>query len=169
MDISLIVAMDKRRGIGKDGRLPWHLPADLKLFKKITMGHHLIMGRKTWESIGRPLPGRTMIVLTRQPDYQPIGCLVASSLNEGLAIARRNGEGEVFVIGGANVFRQTLPMADRIYLSRVEGIFAADAFFPELPQGLWKTVKQTVYPSDDHDPFTFIFEILEKEPIRNQD
>jgi dihydrofolate reductase len=169
MDISLIVAMDKRRGIGKDGRLPWHLPADLKLFKKITMGHHLIMGRKTWESIGRPLPGRTMIVLTRQTDYQPIGCLVAPSLNEGLEIARRNGEKEVFVIGGAKVFRQALPMADRIYLSRVEGIFAADAFFPELPQGFWKTVKQTVYPSNDHNPFTFIFEILEKEPIRNQD
>ncbi len=163
MKISLIVAMDKNRGIGKAGRLPWHLPADLKLFKQITMGHHLIMGRRTWESIGRPLPGRTMIVLTHQPDYQPDGCIVARSLDEGLDIALRNGEEEVFVIGGAQVFTQALPIADRIYLSRVEGVFEADASFPEIDLTDWALLERVAYPADDNNPFAFTFEILERE------
>lgn len=163
MKISLIVAMDNNRGIGKAGRLPWHLPADLKLFKQITMGHHLIMGRKTWESIGRPLPGRTMIVLTHQPDYQPDGCIVARSLDEGLDIALRNGEEEVFVIGGAQVFTQALPIADRIYLSRVEGVFEADASFPEIDLTDWALLERVAYPADDNNPLAFTFEILERE------
>ncbi len=163
MKISLIVAMDKNRGIGKAGRLPWHLPADLKLFKQITMGHHLIMGRKTWESIGRPLPGRTMIVLTHQPHYQPDGCIVAHSLDEGLDIALRNGEEEVFVIGGAQVFTQALPIADRIYLSRVEGVFEADASFPEIDLTDWALLKRVAYSADDNNPLAFTFEILERE------
>lgn len=163
MKISLIVAMDKNRGIGKAGRLPWHLPADLKLFKQITMGHHLIMGRKTWESIGRPLPGRTMIVLTHQPEFQPDGCIVARSLDEGLDIALRNGEEEVFVIGGAQVFTQALPIADRIYLSRVEGVFEADVSFPEIDLTDWSLLERVVHPADDNNPLAFTFEILERE------
>lgn len=154
--------MDENRGIGRDGRLPWHLPTDLKLFKRITMGHHLIMGRKTWESIGRPLPGRTMIVLTRQLDYQPLGCLVARTLEEGLDIARKNGETEAFVIGGAQVFTQALPLADRIYLSRVEGLFEADAFFPEISPKDWSLLDRVAYPADESNPFAFVFEILKR-------
>lgn len=162
MKVSLIVAMDQRRGIGKDGRLPWHLPAELRLFKQITMGHHLIMGRVTYESIGRPLPGRTTIIVTRQRDFHPSGCLVAHTLEEGLNIARQNGENEAFVIGGAQVFSQVLPLADRIYLSRIEGVFEADVFFPELNPGEWNPVATVFHPADVANPYAFTFEILER-------
>lgn len=163
MKISLIVAMDQHRGIGKDGRLPWHLPADLRLFKQITLGHHLIMGRATYEAIGRPLPGRTMLVLTRQTDYQPEGCLVVHTLEEGLKLARQTGDDEAFVIGGAQIFSQALPLADRLYLSRVEGFFDADVFFPEIPPNDWRTVETAFYPADEANPYSFTFEILERE------
>jgi len=106
--ISLIVAMDEERGIGVEGRLPWHLPADLKRFKSLTMGHHLIMGRKTYESIGSPLPGRTMIIVTRNPSYQPDGCMVARSLDTAIEFARMDLENEVFIIGGADLFEQAI-------------------------------------------------------------
>jgi dihydrofolate reductase len=103
MIISLIVALDRQCGIGKDNQLPWRLPADLKRFRELTMGHHLIVGRKTYESIGKPLPGRTMIVVTRQPDFQLEESLVVNSVDEALRLANTRGEQEVFVIGGAEI------------------------------------------------------------------
>jgi dihydrofolate reductase len=160
--VSLLVAMDEQRGIGFRGNLPWRLPADLRRFKTLTMGHHLVMGRKTYESIGRPLPGRTMIVLSRNPGYQPVGCLPAGSLDEGLEIARHRGEDEVFVIGGGDVFTQALPIADRIYLTLVHGRVEADTYFPEFDPEDWAEVESVGHPADEDHVFPFTFKVLER-------
>jgi dihydrofolate reductase len=133
--LSLIVAMARNRVIGRDGKLPWHLSADLKRFKTLTLGHHIIMGRKTWESIGRPLPGRTSIVITRQPAYSAPGAYVADSLSSALKLARHDPE--VFVIGGGQIYRAALPLADRIYATEVDAEFAGDTFFPAISSGEW--------------------------------
>jgi dihydrofolate reductase len=157
--------MDERRGIGKDGGLPWHLPADLKRFKATTMGHHLIVGRKTYESIGRPLPGRTTIVLTRDPDFHPAGCLIAGSLEEALELARQRREDEVFVIGGAQVYAAALPLADRIYLTQVHAAFEADVFFPEFDPDEWAVTESLEHPVDEENPLAFAFTVLQKKTV----
>lgn len=164
MIISLIVAMDEQRGIGLDGGIPWHLPADLKRFKSITMGHHLIMGRKTYESIGNPLPGRTMIIVTRNTNYQPDGCLVANSLEEALGFARMGSESEVFIIGGGELFAEAIDHADRIYLSLVHTTLPADTFFPLISADEWQETETELVPADDKNKYAFTFKIL----IRNQ-
>src|SRR5687768_5430311 len=115
--LSLIVAMSRNRVIGANGKIPWHLPGELKLFKDLTMGHHIIMGRKTWESIGRLLPGRTTVVVTRQRGYEVPGAIVAHSVREAIAASR--GDEEMFIIGGAEIFREALPLANRVYLTTV--------------------------------------------------
>src|SRR5215207_8040772 len=130
--ISLIVAMAKNRVIGSDNRIPWHLPNELKLFKSLTMGHHIVMGRKTYESIGRLLPGRTTVIVTRQKDYGMPGAIVAHSIAE--AIAACEGDDEIFVIGGADLFRETLPIADRLYLTTVDAEPEGDTFMPEFDE-----------------------------------
>ena len=160
MIISLIVAMDEDRGIGVGGRLPWHLPADLKRFKSLTMGHHLITGRKTYESIGNPLPGRTMIIVTRNPNYQPDGCLVARSLDTAVEFARIDLEDEVFVIGGGDLFEQAIDLADRIYLTQVHAILPADVYFPEYSSIDWQEIKTELSPSDEKNQYAFTFKIL---------
>jgi dihydrofolate reductase len=154
--------MDEHNGIGIDGRLPWHLSTDLKRFKALTMGHYLIMGRKTYESIGRPLPGRKMVIITRSPDYQAEGCLVAHSLREALDIARRAGETEAFVIGGGQIFAQALPLADRIYLTRVHTISEADVFFPEFDIENWSIQSTSGVPADDKNQFSSTYMVLLK-------
>ena len=133
--LSLIVAMARNRVIGRDGKVPWHLSADLKRFKALTMGHHIIMGRKTWESIGRPLPGRISVVVTRHPAYAAPGAYPVDSLNSALKMAQHDTE--VFVIGGGEIYREALPLADRIYLTEVDAEFAGDTFFPALSPGEW--------------------------------
>ena len=162
MIISLLVAMDEQRGIGVDGRLPWHLSDDLKRFKALTMGHHLIMGRKTWESIGRPLPGRITIVVTRNPHYVAEGCLVAHSLEEALALAQAGGEEEAFIIGGGEVFVQALPLADRIYLTRVHTVSEVDVTFPEFDPEDWTAVESAEHPADGKNDFPTTFQVLER-------
>jgi dihydrofolate reductase len=134
--LSLIVAMARNRVIGRAGQLPWHLSADLKRFKALTMGHHIIMGRKTWESIGRPLPGRVSIVVTRQPAYAAPGAHPVDSLSSALEMAQHDPE--VFVIGGGEIYREALPLADRIYLTEVDAEFVGDTFFPALSPGEWQ-------------------------------
>jgi dihydrofolate reductase len=153
MIISLIVAMDESRGIGLKAGLPWYLPADLKHFKSITMGHYLIMGRKTYETIGRPLPGRTMIVLTHNPEYQADGCIIAHSLESALELARLGGEEEVFVIGGGEIFAQALDRADKIYLTKVHATLTADVFFPKLSTTDWEETSSQQHPSDEKNPY----------------
>jgi dihydrofolate reductase len=129
--ISLIVAMAQNRVIGRGGSIPWKIPGEQKLFKRITLGHTLIMGRKTHEDIGRPLPERLNIVVSRQKDYRPAGCLVAVSLEAALVLCPA-GETEVFIIGGGQLFREALPMADRIYATVIPATVSGDTFFPEI-------------------------------------
>ena len=160
MIISIIVAMDETRGIGVEGRLPWYLPADLKRFKSLTMGHHLIMGRKTFASIGRPLPGRTTIIVTRDQSFQPEGCLVAHSLETALEFARLDLENEVFVIGGAEIFVQAIELADRIYLTQVHSSLPADVYFPEFAAEDWQETESEYYPADENNRYPFTFKIL---------
>jgi dihydrofolate reductase len=165
MIISLIVAMDENRGIGYQNRLPWRLSADMKHFKSITMGHHLVMGRKTFQSIGRALSGRTMIVLSRQAGYAsvlPEGCLTARSLEEALDLARERGETEVFVIGGAEVYRSALPLADRIYLTRVYATVPADVHFPEIRQEDWAPGEVRLFGADEQNQHPFSMVVLER-------
>jgi dihydrofolate reductase len=132
--ITLIAAMAENRAIGRAGVIPWQIPADLARFREITTGHPLVMGRKTCESIGRPLPGRTTVVLSRDPHYTAPGCLLAGSLEAALALAGdAPGGDEVFICGGGEVYRQALPLADRIFLTLVHRQVAGDAFFPEIP------------------------------------
>lgn len=155
MIVSLIVAMDETRAIGIDNELPWHLSQDLKHFKRITMGHHLIMGRKTYQSIGGILPGRTMIILTRNKGFQAEGCLIAHSFQEALHLAEERGEEEVFVIGGASVFEQALPISDRLYLTRVHTEVEADTYFPAFQREDWELVSETRYEADPDNQYPF--------------
>lgn len=162
MIISLIVALDEQRGIGVDGHLPWHLSADLQRFKSLTMGHHLIMGRKTYESIGRPLPGRTTIIVSRNPSYQPEGCMVARSLETAIEFARFDQEDEVFVIGGGDLFDQAIDMADRIYLTQVHASLEADVYFPEYSPKEWQERESAYFEADEKNEYPSTFKILER-------
>lgn len=162
MIVSLIVAMDEQGGIGLRGGIPWHLSTDLKRFKSLTMGHHLIMGRKTFASIGKPLPGRTTIILSRDPNTLAPGCLVAHTLEEALEIAARRGETEAFIIGGSQIYAQALEIADRIYLSEVHAVVETDVGFPQLELKDWTVQESTNFPASDRDEFAHTFKILEK-------
>ncbi len=157
--------MDEKRGIGKEDRLPWHLSQDLKRFKAITMGHHLIMGRKTFASIGKPLPGRNMIVVTRNEEYHPEGCLVAYTLEDALSLAEQSGEDEVFIIGGGEIFAQSLDIADRIYLTIVHAEVRADTFFPNLEEEAWIERDVLYHPADEKNQYPFTFKILDRKSM----
>ena len=158
--LSLIVAMARNRVIGLANRLPWHLPADLQFFKRTTLGKPILMGRRTFESLGRPLPGRTNIVLTGRPDYQAQGCIVVHSLTKALAAARPADE--VMVIGGASLYAQTLARAERIYLTLVEAEPQGDVRFPELERGAWREVWREDHPADARHAYPFSFILLER-------
>lgn len=138
--ISIIAAMAKNRVIGIDNTLPWRLPEDLKHFKDLTLGHHILMGRKTYESLGRPLPGRTSVVITRSQDLQAPGCLVANSIAE--AVTACDQDNEIFFIGGENLYRQALAIADRIYLTEIKADFSGDAWFPEFDIESWRETER---------------------------
>ena len=162
MIVSLIAAMDEGGGIGRGGGLPWRLSADLRLFKARTMGHHLIMGRKTFESIGAPLPGRTTIVVTRNLDYAAEGCLIAHSLDKALALAEAGGESEAFIVGGGEIFEQSMPYAHRIYMTRVHTLADCDVYFPQLDWGEWQELERGYHPQDERNGFPFTFSTWEK-------
>ena len=160
MIISLIVATDEKGGIGKDNRLPWHLRSDLKRFKVLTMGHHLVMGRRTFETIGKLLPGRIMVVVTRNTAYHPKGCIVVNSLEAAIDIAKNNQETEVFVIGGGELFKQAIDIADKVYLTTVHAEVNADVFFPKLDPSKWKLLWSERTASGEQDDFESDFKIL---------
>lgn len=160
MRLSIIAAMARNRVIGRDNRLPWRLPADWRRFKQLTMGHHLIMGRKTFESIGRPLPGRISIVLSGQRSYAPPGVQVAASLEEALRLAR--GDDEVFVGGGAGVYRQTLLLADRMYLTLLPNDFEGDTYFPRYDESRWEVRRTEVHEPEKTDPERYTFLTLDR-------
>jgi len=151
--LSIIVAMARNRVIGANGAIPWHLPDELKRFKSLTLGHHLIMGRKTWESIGRLLPGRTTVIVTRQRGYRVPGALVTHSLDA--AIAACGNDSEIFVIGGAELYAQALPRAGRLYLTTVEAEVAGDTTMPDFDFGGWREVSSASFPTDGLHRFPF--------------
>ena len=163
MKLSLIVAIAENGVIGHEGQMPWHLSADLQRFKRLTMGHAILMGRKTWESIGHPLPGRTSIVISRQTDYQPghDGVLVAANLDEALAHARTldNGSDEAFVIGGARVYEISFPRADRLLVTRVHAEPGGDVFFPEVDWSGWQLLDEETHPADEKNDYPHTFQI----------
>jgi len=159
--ISFIVAMDENRTIGRENQLPWHLPEDLKFFKRVTMGHSIAMGRKTHESIGRVLPGRENIVITRQEGYQSEGCTMFYSVEEFVNYCRVVDD-EIFVIGGAEIYRQALPLADIIHLTVVHGIFEGDAFFPEFSESEFKLKSRQDFPADAQHAYAYSFLVYEK-------
>lgn len=162
MIISLIAAMDKNRVIGKDNSLPWKLPADMKRFRQITSGKPVIMGRKTFESIGKPLPNRKNIILTRDKGYKVDGCFTASSVDEALGCAENPGE--VMVIGGEQVFRLFIPIANRLYLTFIDEEFEGDSYFPEFDEKEWKIVKKEDYV-DEESGYRYSFVDLERKQV----
>ncbi len=162
MRLSIIAAVAENGVIGRGNDLPWHLPADLKRFKRTTMGHHLLMGRKTFESIGRPLPGRTTVVISRGQPVVPEGVLVAGSLKEAIEIADRAGGDEAFVVGGAEIFAAALEIADRIYLTRVRAEVAGDRFFPRFDPDEWKLLSSEERPADERHAYPLEFRLFER-------
>lgn len=158
--LSLIVAMAENHVIGRDNALPWRLPADLRHFRHITMGHPIIMGRKNFESIGRPLPGRTNIVVTRAKDFNAPGCLVVHSVDEALAAA--NTDPEPFIIGGAELYAQTLEQVQKIYLTLVHAAIPGDVRFPALQWDAWREKSRERHTSDAEHPFAYSFVTLER-------
>ena len=160
MTISIIAAIASNRVIGQNGRLPWYLPDDLKRFKSLTMGHHLLMGRKTYQSIGRPLPGRVTIVLSRQDLKLPEGVLLAHSLAESLRPVPEDRR--LFVVGGAEVYKECLPFAHRLYLTMVQADFQGDVLFPEYNSLDWDLVEKEDHPVDDRHSVAFSFQIFER-------
>jgi dihydrofolate reductase len=158
--ISVIAALAKDRVIGIENRLPWRLPEDLAHFKALTLGHPILMGRKTFESLGRPLPGRTNVVITRNPAYRPDGCLVAASIPAAIALC---GEAnELFFIGGAELYAQVIPMANRLYLTEVNIEAAGDAWFPEYDRGAFKELSRESRTGEKGDALAFDFVVYER-------
>jgi dihydrofolate reductase len=164
--VSLIAAMDRTRGIGIDNRLPWRLSADLRRFRELTMGHHIIVGRKTFESIGKALPGRRTIIVTRNATYQgpddSESVSVVHSVEEAIDLARSRGETEVFVCGGAEIYAQALDLADRLYLTFVEAEPNADVFFPEWDESKWEARESSYHPADEKNQYPFLFKLLSR-------
>ncbi|MBM4002607.1 MAG: dihydrofolate reductase [Planctomycetes bacterium] len=160
MRLSMIVAMDRGRLIGREGGLPWRLSADLRRFKQLTMGHHLIMGRATFESIGRVLPGRTTIVLSRSPDYRSAGVLIAPGLDQALRLCQ--GDSEVFVVGGGQIYAEAMSRVDRIYLTIVDAELAGDTWFPTLECARWQMVLDERHAADEKNEYPHTFRILDR-------
>ncbi len=162
MIISIIAAMSLNRVIGMQNKLPWHLPADLQEFKKNTLGHYLVMGSHTFRSIGRILPNRISIVVSRKMDQSTVGYHVVRSIKEAIDLAKSQGESELFVIGGGKIYHQALPIADRIYLTRIHVVVSGDTYFPLLGK---EWIKRTVrsYQANEKNPYDYEFIVLEKE------
>ena len=156
----MIVAMARNRVIGAGNKMPWHLPAELKLFKTITMGHHIVMGRNTWESIGRLLPGRTSVIVTRQPEYRVDGAIMAPSVEA--AIAACGDDTEIFIIGGAQLYAAALPHADRLYLTLVDADVDGDARMPEFDLNAWEKRSAQAWAADDKNPYAYVQTVYER-------
>ncbi|MGL6335185.1 type 3 dihydrofolate reductase [Aeromonas jandaei] len=158
MKISMIAAMAHDRVIGKDNQMPWHMPADLAHFKRVTLGKSVLMGRKTFESIGRPLPGRRNLVISRNPDYQADGIEVVGSVEAALALLADNEVAEVMVIGGGHLYAELLPKADCLYLTRIELMVEGDTRFPAFEDEQWQCVEREVHQADEKNPHPYRFE-----------
>jgi dihydrofolate reductase len=157
--ISLIASMDRNRLIGKDNRLPWRIPLDLAYFKKNTLGHTVVMGRKTFESIGKPLPGRSNWIITRDENYIQEGCSVFHSIEEVLKAAP---EEELFIIGGAEIYASFFPYADKLYITLIDEIFIGDTFFPQISPTIWEQVSKVKGERNEKNPHDYYFTVYEK-------
>ena len=166
--LSLLVAVGENNVIGKNNQLPWHLPNDLKYFKNQTWGMPILMGRKTFESIGKPLPGRKSIVITRNHDWKNEGVTVVHSVTEAIEKAKAMGIKEIFVIGGAEIFLTAFGEASRIYLTRIHQKFDGDVFFPEISSKDWELVQDRYCAADDKNAFAHTFQVWERIPLQNQ-
>lgn len=166
MILSLILAVDEEGGIGKNNQLPWHIRSDLKRFKALTMGHHVVMGRKTYQSIGKPLPGRVMIILSRRKGYHSEGCSVVNSLESAIELAREKHETELFIIGGGETFSQSIALVDKIYLTTVHARVNADVFSPRIITSDWKLLHFEEITPDDKDEYGSDFRILIRNPAK---
>jgi dihydrofolate reductase len=166
MNLSIIVAVAENGVIGREGQLPWHLSSDLQRFKRLTMDHAILMGRKTWESIGRPLPGRTSIVISRQTDYQPgfDEVLVATNLDEALAHARRleSESDEAFIIGGARIYEMCFPRVDRLLVTQVHGEIKGDVSFPQVDWDAWRLVEEEHHAADEKNDYPHTYQIWQR-------
>ncbi|WPP48249.1 dihydrofolate reductase [Catalinimonas niigatensis] len=160
---SIIAAKSDNGVIGKENDLVWHMPADLKFFKSTTRDHYVIMGRKTFESMNGPLPHRTHIIITRHPDYQVEGCFVVDNIPEAFKIAEEHQQKEVFILGGAEIYRQTINKADKMYITEIKASFEGDAFFPEIDLNYWKEHRREEHEPDAKNPHPYAFvEYLKK-------
>ena len=162
MILSLLVAADENNVIGRDNKLPWHLPNDLRYFKNQTWGMPILMGRKTFDSIGKALPGRKSIVITRNNEWQSDGVEVVHSVEESIEKAKSFGAKEIFVIGGAEIFASSFGLANRIYLTRIHHRFEGDSFFPELAESDWKLVQTRQCPADEKNAYSHTFQVWER-------
>lgn len=153
--ITIIAAIANKNALGKNNDLIWHLPADLKRFKKTTSGHHIIMGRNTFESIGKPLPNRTTVIITRNKNYKVLGCVVVHSLKEALEVAKTDDS--PFIIGGAQIYEQALSIADRLDITEVHHSFEADAFFPNIDSNNWKEESRMYFEADEKNKYNYSF------------
>ena len=160
--VSLIAALAQNRVIGIENRLPWKLPEDLAHFKALTLGHPILMGRKTFESLGRPLPGRRNIVITRNVDYRPPGCEIATSIPVAIDLCAEADE--IFFIGGAELYKQVLPLVDRLYLTEVQIEAQGDAWFPEFDRGLFAEISRAPHRGEKGDALRFDFVVYERAP-----
>lgn len=169
MKLSLICAMAENRVIGRNNRLPWHLSEDLKYFKRSTMGSCILMGRKTWESIGRALPGRTNIVISSNPGYEAEGARVVNSLPQAIKLAESisltDGSEEAFVIGGAGIYQAALPLANRFHLTRVHAVVDGDTFLTDFDENEWREINRQDFQHSDSNPYDYSICLLEKVSI----
>jgi dihydrofolate reductase len=168
MKLSLIVAVAENGVIGHNNQLIWHLPNDLKQFKRLTTGHCIIMGRKTFESIGKPLPNRTSIIISRNTDFQIEGCLTVSSLENAIDTAQKIEIEEAFIIGGAEIYRLALPIVDKIYLTEVHHAYKGDTFFPEIDKNIWQETHREDFETDEKHSVKYSFVEMERVALSNE-
>ncbi|MDG1529271.1 MAG: dihydrofolate reductase [Polaribacter sp.] len=155
--VTIIAAIANNNALGKDNDLIWHLPADLKRFKKVTSGHHILMGRNTFESIGKPLPNRTTVIITRNKNYKQEGCIVVDSIEKAIDVAKNDEQ--IFIIGGAQIYKQTIAsnLVDQLDITQVHHSFDADVYFPEIDSDIWKEVAREEFKADEKNKYDFSF------------
>ena len=158
--ITIIAAIAENNALGKDNKLIWHLPSDLKRFKKVTLNHHIIMGRKTFESLGKPLPNRTTIIISRNTDFKADGCVIVDSLQQAIKASKEDEN--PYILGGAEIYKQAIEIADKLDLTFVHHQFEADAFFPKIDKTIWKETSREDFKADDRNKYDFSFVTFER-------
>jgi len=158
--ITIIAAIAKNNALGKDNKLIWHIPADLKRFKKVTLNHHVIMGRKTYESLGKPLPNRTSIIITRNANFKAEGCVIVNSLQAAIKAAKEDKS--PYILGGAEIYKQAILIANKLDLTFVHHHFEADAFFPEIDETIWKETSREDFKASDKNKYDYSFVTFER-------